>query len=485
MIMIPDRRGISGAPPRQAWRRLAILWTFAVAYGAAVVSGVPTFRGVERTRQAIEADARLLSQYQSRYGRVPATLADLRAFGLVGRHPFAAYDAYGQRLDYLRLDDHHFILRSFGDAQRQSSLKSRSDPGFTRGGVYQEKGLLFQYDEIPTPHLFPAAVLAGAEAPNGPRLARLFVDGSTGTRRLVIRLGRAVASPVMVATHDAVEEFLWLPDGRRLVYTATGSLRHRDGVYLWDLESDSQTNLLDVALASEPLSPVRGGANFWLSLAGVSTKGPLVYFWQHPRHDGALDPADFFASHRLVVMSVPTRGAGAPTVLPWPPPASASPAGGPGLDLSPVKGPPRPRPNFSLASRLAPYSGRGSKMQQQWLALPMSGDVETVLQAWQQFCDRASGSPLFPYGLWILTGLYGSSAAALGTAPTKESEILSAYGAEIARALLNQAAAPSYLKALAMHAYQTLAEGRWLAMPFGRVGLGKGGAPLPSAPRPK
>ncbi|WP_457835994.1 hypothetical protein, partial [Staphylococcus aureus] len=72
----------------------------------------------------------------------------------------------------------------------------------------------------------------------------------------------------MVAPHDAVEEFLWLPAGDRIVFTATGSNRYRDGLYLWDLRTDSVINLLDTVHMQGQVAPAKTTASYWLALGG-------------------------------------------------------------------------------------------------------------------------------------------------------------------------------------------------------------------------
>ncbi|MHA0110998.1 hypothetical protein ACXYUI_28260, partial [Klebsiella pneumoniae] len=69
--------------------------------------------------------------------------------------------------------------------------------------------------------------------------------------------------------------------------------------------------------------------------------------------------------------------------------------------------------------------------------------------AWHQFSDKASMTPLYPYSLWLLSVFYGESAA-FSTGGHRESEALRAYGSEVARALLNDPLAPTYLKGLAL-----------------------------------
>ena len=447
--------GLAVPPPghRGPWGKVAlfaVFWLVPVAWVGLTPPMMPPEHPLQHTRRVLDEDNAVMHAYLGRYKKTPPDLNALRAFARAEKLRFDPYDAFGQRLDYLRLDDGHYLLRSFGDDQAQNTAASAPNIGVVHWGKRPEKGLVYRYPDRPTPSFYPAVLLAGADSPDGRWLARLFSDPTNRTRELVIRHRRR-AGLFMVAHHDAVEEFLWLPGGHQLVYTATASTRHRDGVYLWNLDDDSVVNLIDSAQRSMPFSPSRGGENLWLSLAGIAKKGSTVLFYAHPRHDGGLDPADFFVDKQLVAIQLPERP-GAPAKLV--PPESVA-------DLAP--GSPLTRP-LDLGGQIDGVSGL--KGQVAWLRLPVSGDLETILTAWQQYGERASSSPLYPYALWTLTALYGESFLAHGKAGGKEADVLRTYGSEVAKALLNDPLAPSYLKGLALYTYENLMDGQPLPYRF-------------------
>src|SRR5690606_20986824 len=153
--------------------------------------------------------------------------------------------------------------------------------------------------------MYPAALLAGAEAPGRKWRAEVFLDTDTGQRTLFV-FGRATPSKVMIAPHDRIEEFLWLPDGLRIIFTATGSSRYGDGIYLWNLIDDSVENLAQTLLQEALPTPTRSELQLWLSIAGINVNGPTAYIYAAPRvPGGSLDPADFFNKSRLTAIRLP------------------------------------------------------------------------------------------------------------------------------------------------------------------------------------
>jgi hypothetical protein len=438
------------------WRALLIAAPFWVA-PAAWVSLTPPFSApltpVGDTRAALKDSRDALKTYVEQRGKTPTDGAELRAWSRAEGRRTASYDGWGQRISYLRLDDRHYLLRSFGADGVQNTVGTETDMGFVHWGESAANGLSYRMTPSLDPDLYPAALLAGADAPNGGAWhARVFVDPVNQVRQLVVR-HRTKEGVFLVARHDAVEEFLWLPDGERLVFSATGSTRHRDGLFLWDLRDDSVVNLFDLVPDSVPISPAARGHGLFLALAGVAESGPTVAAWMAPRHDGSLDPRTFFTPEKLVAFKVPAKG-------------------GQALQFTPTVFSPTVQPldrTYSTSGRIV---GKGTSSQRTWLSLPLSGDVEQVLLAWHRHSERAARSPLFPYGLWVLASLYGDSYALMLDKGSKDADVLRTFGTEIARALVNYPLAPSYLKGLGLFAYESLMDG--VRLPYRLAQLAEG-----------
>ena len=441
--------------PSNVATRLALLlvfWIPPIFWVALAVSPLTPAKPVAVTNNRLDGLAKSMKTYLASHDRAPPTLNTLRAWAHVEHIPFSAYDGFGNRFDYLRLDERHYLLRSFGADAEQNTLGGAPDIGLVSWGKRPPLAVRYKLEPKPAPGFFPAVLLEGADSPDGVSYARLFVDAETASRHLVVRL-KDQSDLFMVAPHDRVEEFLWLPSSNKILFTASGSSRHRDGVFLWDLDNDSCQNLVDLAIGALPMSPSAKAQGYWLSLAGLSTEGPTVYVYAAPRHDGTLDPALFFAPANVAAFNLgdgkkPPRYLGAeaiknlPALMPFMRP----------LDLT----------------RGVDTKG-GLQPQVNWLKLPATGDLEKALLEWHHFIETNQESPLLPYGLWILSSIYGESFELLAKKGAKDAEVLRTFGTEVSRALLTEELAPTYLKGLALFAHESLMDG--LPLPYKMTGL--------------
>ncbi|MEN9834931.1 MAG: hypothetical protein RL011_1124 [Pseudomonadota bacterium] len=405
------------------------------------------FQALNRTKQFLKEDAGALQLFFGKYDKTPDNLNVLRSFAAGFSLPFEVYDPFGERIDFIRLDDRHFILRSFGTDQVQNNLASAVDIAVVSWGERAGEPLVYAYPNSPRPEFYPAALLPGAESPSHQLLAKLFADPVSHARRLVVRHLKRDGL-YMVAPHDGVEEFFWLPAGDRLIYSATGSTRYRDGLYLWNLNTDTVVNLLEKVRAPTLRGVAQGADAYWLALAGVSEKGPVVYFYLRPRHAGGLSPVEFFDKSSIVAIAVPEKGK--PRLANYEEFPNAAAMGAIGSA-------------YVTKSTLA---GRGTSLQQDWLELTTSNDLEQLLTSWHDISEESVGTALYPYSLWMLSNLYGESATTSGALGKREREVLRSYGTEVARALINYPLAPSYLKGLALFNYEELMAGHLLPYKF-------------------
>lgn len=433
-----------------------VIALFSWAVPLAWVSAIP-FTGIswqaeKTTMEQLASSQKLIELFIKEHGEAPNSLAEIRAFARIRGDLFSAYDAFSHRFEYLRLERTFYIFRSFGRDGRQNTLTTQRDPSIISLGKQVQPGLLYKYSLNPRLDFFPAALLLGAQSPNRVWTARLYIDRVAGARRLVIR-HRGSDSFFMIAPHDGVEEFLWLPSGYQLVFTATASSRYRDGVYLWNLMDDTLVNLLDVATDNVNISRALGSENLILSLAGVCVEGPTVFGFLSQKAEAALDPSTFFAHDRLFAFRLPSGKT--PISLDQP------------TITKLVENLPATEP-LALDSAIEKPS-IGIPIQQQWLKLPLEGDIETVLNAWQEFSGKEATSPLFPYGLWFLSSLYGDAYQIVQPLSTAEADILRSYGAELARALVLLPLAPRYLRGMGSHIHQSLMANQPLSYRISRL----------------
>lgn len=427
---------------------LALLW-IAVGDPAIPLPGNRLPRGEMQTKLTLGKNERLIQSYIKEFGEAPPSANHLRVYAGAKNLPFYAFDGFGERFDYVRLGKLHYILRSFGRDGVQNPGKASGggevDYGIYHSGHLSRHSLQATTREVPKSRWYPAAQLAGTDSPDGEWNAHLYVDHVVGNRRLMVRQ-RHRGHLHLFASHDGVEEFLWLPDSKNIVFTATSSGRYGDGVFVWNLEEDITFNVLD-EMDQTRLSPATREQGFFLSLLGVSTRGPSAFAFVLPAQPGPLNPQDFFVPENLISFVVAKNGK--PTMIPRPPELQS-------FGTREFFGP------LTLDGDLMP-SLYGSLVQKKWLQLPLHGSLQTVLEAWQDFCAGNTTSALLPYGLWTLGALYNQAALQTGK---REGDILRSYGAETDRALMLLPLAPRYLRGFAMHGQQVLMKGGTLPYRF-------------------
>lgn len=455
----PEHLANSKVSPYFTKKRLAVL---AVIWGVSItwicLVELPLFSFIKNkfTDKTVESLAGLIEAYKKAKKKTPDTLASLREFARESDHEFGIYDAYGNRLSYTRLGKQYYLIRSFGEDEVQNRPTSAPDRAKIRGGAFP-KGAALTYDFQPDtpPSLFPGILLEGSDSADGGWHARLYNNREDRISYLVVRK-KTPSGIIMSAPHDRVEEFFWVPGRLQIVYSVTASGRAPDGIYLWDLTTDQVTNLLakkPQAGHRDQIENITKNPKFWISLAGISEKGPTVFAFVAPRHDGGLDARDFFRSERLISLNIPDSPRDKPTQT-----ADLTRKKALSIGYAPVRGLDELlRETYVSRDRIRGLPYRS--VQRHFLALPLRGEPEPILVAWNHFANRVVESPIFPYGLWILTNLYSQAHENLIPHASKEADVLRSYGTEIANALLNDPLAPSYLKALALDAHQRLLTG--------------------------
>ncbi len=423
--------------------RLLLAVTLALVVPGVWLAAIPAddtgYQAETRTRANLEQAKLHLDKFRGEFKRLPTTLTELRTYAKSRGENISSYDAYGQRLQYVKLDAEHFVLRSFGNDSVQNTIFTATDPKVAAWNKIDDT-LQYDFQKRLQRLTYPAPLLMGADAPNKQWQAQLYVDPAAGQSRLMVR-HRQREDLIMLAVHEQVEEFLWLPDSHRLVYTATGSSRYRDGVYLWDLLEDSTANLLDNITSKVGITALADTTQLWLSLAGVTALGPQVFFYAAGINSKELNPSAFYHPDNYYVAIIPPEKTNSAkigraklmppliTKIPW-------------TDLN--------------EQIIAPTTLHN--LQTQWLQLPLSGGTENVIRAWQEFIQTHPQTALSPYALWMLTSLFSDSYALLRQDKKQqtEAETLRAFGAEIASALCNHPLSPAYLHGFGQFAYQQL-----------------------------
>ncbi len=442
-VIIPQLQGQRPIRQGHSFLTTLLIVAFSGVIPAIWVAMTPPFRkpdeAEERTRGRLATNNRAIRVYLAMHKKVPETLSGARDFALAQKLPFESYDAFGGRFEYVKLSNDQYLLRSFGADEEQNSLTSALD--FTVGywGVRPVLGISPSFPKKADVGPFQAVVLPAFDSYDHAWLGRLFVDQKTGNRQLSVR-HRSKKGLFMLAPHDRVEEFFWLPDNHSLVFTGSGSLRYRDGLFLWNLKSDTVVNLTERFAQSSALAPSKASTKLWLSLAGVSASPTRVYAFMSPRHDGAITSEAFYHPSKLFGVEINSNGS--LTFLP-----------SPTIDEKTIQ-------TFMSGDRARHLNREGGlDIQRSFLRLPITGGAVDLIDDWQKFASEERESPLYPYTLWGLIELY--THAASGAVGEKEKNIMRSYGAEVSKVLVNDSSAPSYLRGLALGAFnQFMEEGK-------------------------
>lgn len=383
------------------------------------------------TESVIRTNDHLIQSYVRKYGEAPPSLNELRLYGHVRGKFYQGFDAWGGRFEYLRLGRINYTLRSFGADGTQNRFESEPDPGIFRWGQMVAQGL--QYDaEAGKREVRPSVILfAGADSDSRQWNAKLFLDQSSGARRLLVR-SRKILNLYMLAPHDGIEEFLWLPGSDdRIVFTASGSARYADGVWIWDLKTDQSWNLLQFDEREKDLSPAHNSLGLYVALSRVEGgEHPVIEAFVAPSTIMPLDPSWFFHPVNLHTFKL---------------------MGGEHFEhMRPVAGAENAKTLFSYSwmDRVTiKAGGDGDALQRAWLKLPRNGSWEKAMTGWQDYAAAHSQSPLAAYAIWSLAMFYHDASVDQQT-PPKEAAVLHGYGVELSGVLTRMVAAPGWMRAV-------------------------------------
>ncbi|MCX6118120.1 MAG: hypothetical protein NT027_11305 [Proteobacteria bacterium] len=386
------------------------------------------------TEKSIKANDQLIQMYVRKYGAAPTSMNELRFYAKSKGREFVVFDSWGERLEFLPLGKINYTLRSFGADGIQNTLETESDPGVFRWGQAVEKGLQYDFEKGPNVMRPSVVLFAGADDQSRRWHAKLFLDQVTGARKLLVR-HKTKTKLFMLAGHDAIEEFLWLPSGDRLIFTASGSARYGDGLWIWDLKSDQMWNLFELESDSGGYNPATKAKSLHIALAYVSGDNrPRVGVYVANGAVSPVNPTEFFGIENLIeyeiqendkIARIPKREA-----------SDSYKAKSTYFDYS------------WLTRGTISGDGLGSNMQRVWLNLPRTGNWEEAMQYWQDFASKNAQSPLAAYSIWALSMFYADASKAHRTSHPSESEALRSFSNELNGALHAMVSAPGWMRAI-------------------------------------
>jgi hypothetical protein len=441
-----------------------ICWAFPMAW----VAAIPDMDKREQRKlreSSLTLGKVLINKFSTRYKTVPQNLNELRAFALVEKSKFVPWDRYGQRLDYLRLSQKSWYLRSFGKDGHQNTLMTKQDLVESSFEKETSRGVLSLYSSAPT--RFNPVLLSGSLSHKGNWQARLYLDKSSGASRLLIR-HRKKKDYFLISNHNTVEEFYWLPDGYRIVFTATGSNRYKDGIYLWNLLSDRVSQIYP-EFNNYGSTDSSQQHKFWnFTLAGIDESPAQIFAFASPKLGQPLNLENLYTQDHLIKMVFPTTSQ--PKII-----NKVETI----YDFSPLLS------SGWSGKSMVKNCQQGSKTQKTWCNLPTVGVFQDIIESWQTYAQNHSSSPTFAYSLMQLSSIYSDSyqllleqtadqtTQQLNNQSGKNAEILKSYGIEIASALMNLSNAPTWLRSSAWFTVDQLSQNKALPYRFSKLSIRK------------
>ncbi len=403
---------------------IAFLWTSLsyVPLGSNTSRARETARHLEKTKEHILV-------FKTKFSRLPHDMGELRAYIKSMDVSYVPYDAWGSRLKYLQLTEQWFYLKSFGADLMENQIASAPDLKIDNIDPLPSDPPSELSNQGSALQIFPGAILYGIRSPSNALVAQLSVDEASQTKRLLIR-DLADKDFLLSSFHDKVQEFYWMVNGDKLVFTASGSLRYEDGIYIWDLNTNRIINVIE--LMKRRFGNLKA-EKLYMALSTVDEESKRIFLFLKPMRDLMLDPTEFYSTNNLysfrwdeidsMATDFESYHTAKATVFDTP-----------------------TTPQVMLEADF-----KGLKPQNDWSQLPHQGPITTVLSQWQEYCVTYHGAPAFPYALWWLASFYGDSVAVMRPQSEDEAFVLRSYGIEIAQALDDQLNAPEYLRAMALY----------------------------------
>ena len=395
------------------------LWAFAIPESKKNFLAVPTTRvQIKRTRS-------LIKRFHKQYKRIPESIGEIRLFSKTRTEGYAPYDGYATRLTYRALSTRHYIIES-----KALEVEKNSAPpnGYLSTNINLPKEPVLKQPEIIDLGPYPATLLLGSKHEKGHHKARIIRNSHKDRQHLIVQK-ISKKHIIYIAPHPKVEEYFWLSP-EKIVYTATGDILRKDGIFVWNFKKNETINILESSEDKIAINRGDRGSRFHLSLVG-KTPGSTSAIVVNGFRD-TLSPLDFYSKKFLYTLKK-TEDQKSLSLKPHPPSSKETLIG------------------YRMPPPLPTQKNQGNKTQYQWSRLPLKGDPGKVIEAWQNFSIKRSNLPVFPYSLFWLSCLYHDAFQELKERDTDASEPLRSFGSEIASSLMTSPASPSYLNAFGKH----------------------------------
>jgi hypothetical protein len=205
-----------------------------------------------RISRQLEQTGKALDAWRAEHGKYPGNLGEIMASPAAAALKPSLYDAAGNRIQYLRLGFDQYLLRSFGpDSQPAKGSGAQDDMIHSNISQRFSGGLLLKTattEKVKHASTWSPAGAEGTWSPDERWIAKIAANPETGERRLVVI--DDARSRILISEHDRVEEFYWIPgphQAPQIIFTATGSELHSDGIWRWAIDSGLALNMMPTA----------------------------------------------------------------------------------------------------------------------------------------------------------------------------------------------------------------------------------------------
>lgn len=397
------------------------------------------------TEQTLGEAKNVINEFIREEKVTPLNISMIRAFSKTKGLYFSPYDSLGQRLQYIRLSDRHFILRSFGKDGIQNTNFKNTDQ--ITGVLIKRPQTAHEFENKKSNSIksYDPLNLVGSLSPNKKWYAQIYIDRANRKKHLAIRSVKN-RNLYMLAPHDNIEEFFWLADSNKIIYTATNSDLYADGIFIWDINKDKLITIID-SQGKNKLGWQSEASQLLISLAGYQVKNSEIYAYiASSPYEQPVSIKEFLSSDNLY--SIKYNNINSKISINK-------------YDKN-FKNPDFENEFWSLHNSDYILGQRGSPSQRAWRALPFRGNYIDVIKAWEKFATDNIDSPLFFYSNWIIALLYNDSIAVLESENDSNAPMVRGIATDTAFGLANNLYAPTYLRALGHHAYLTFKNGKLL-----------------------
>lgn len=371
------------------------------------------------TKKNINRLAKSAIQFKSKFVVSPRSIREITEYAKSTGRSVSPYDNYGNKIVYSHLDEKHILIRSHGPNTFNEKSKGVHSNLFWAPRTWETLFREVAPKPEKAPYIFQPAYLLSSASNSKRYIARLFSNSETATNTLVVVKNNIYKEPVYVNTIDNPSEFIWHPTKNLLMFTSSPDHGRNESIQIINLDNlDAVSIRLDELNFS--VKNKQAFKKFHATIAGSTFDGFYVYAYLE--NDPFEFPSEVFFNQNLYHIKTSDDL----TVQ-----IRLSPS-----ELSPLR----------FKRPILPLWGIGTPLQQEWFKLETHGSIEDTIRSWQEYAEKAQGSPLFPYTLYYLMALYENAAEVLETeGRKKESLSLLGIASEYARALSESRTSPQWL----------------------------------------